>query len=189
MAKRKSIKSFDRTHRNLPHWQEPGSVYFITWNTIDNRNLTPEEKTITLGAIQFWNNTRWTVFTSVVMPDHVHVLVQPLRMIDEEQAPKPSPVTQPIAAGDVRGFWPLSVLLHSVKSYSAHEIAKTRGRKGSVWLDERYDRIMRDDEEFWLRWQYIRDNPVKAELARAPEEYEWFYQQSGLEGPDQGATG
>ena len=98
---------------------------------------------------------------------------------------QPDPVKHPIAAGDVPGFWPLSVLLHSVKSYSAHEIAKARERKGSVWLDERYDRIMRDDEEFWSRWQYIRDNPVKAELAKVPEDYEWFYQQSGLAPPNE----
>jgi REP element-mobilizing transposase RayT len=92
-----------------------------------------------LAAIRHWDGIRWDVFAAVVMPDHVHVLACPL--------PK----------GD--GRWDLGELLHSVKSYSARQIAKaeetgTGRRRGggtasrrcsSIWHDERYDRWMRTD--------------------------------------------
>jgi REP element-mobilizing transposase RayT len=95
------------------------------------------------------------------MPDHVHVLARPL------------------AKGD--GVWDLAELMHSVKSFSAHQIAKRRkdrrdaGPTSRIWQDERYDRWIRDDDEFAEKWQYIADNPVKEGLAATAEEYRWLY--------------
>ncbi len=155
------VSSFTATRRNLPHWEEPGSVYFVTWNTIRKTCLTPEERTLTLAAIRYWDSIRWTLYTAVVMPDHVHVLVQPLA-IPEKQSP---------------AWYTLGSILHSVKSYSAHQINRLRVQSGAVWQDERKDRIMRNEKEFWEKWQYVRDNPVKENLAATAEEYPWFYQQ------------
>ncbi len=157
----KGVTSFIATRRNLPHWEEPGSVYFITWNTIKKTCLTPEERTLTLSAIRYWDNTRWALYTAVVMPDHVHVLAQPLK-ISEEQPP---------------AWYKLGSILHSVKSYSAHQINRLRKQAGAVWQDERKDRTVRNEKEFWGKWQYVRDNPVKGNLAVTSEEYLWFYQQ------------
>ena len=105
-----------------------------------------------MSAIRHWDGKRWKVYAAVVMPDHVHVLAQPL------------------AKGD--GVWELGELLHRVKSYSAHQIPKvskdrrdarpTRPAISPIWQDERYDRWVRDDDEFAEKWQYIADNPVKA---------------------------
>lgn len=49
---------------------------------------------------------------------------------------------------------------------------------GIVWHEERYDRIMRNEEEFLNTWQYIRENPVKANLATTPEKYPFFWQEN-----------
>jgi hypothetical protein len=76
------------------------------------------------------------------MVDHIHALAQPL--IQSES-----------------GTFDLGEIIHSVKSFSAHKINKKRGEKGSIWQDERYDRIVRDEVEFIEKWQYIRTNPVK----------------------------
>jgi len=46
---------------------------------------------------------------------------------------------------------------------------------------------VRNEYEFWQKWEYIRNNPVKDSLAPSAEEYPWFYQQSGLE-KDSGGT-
>jgi putative transposase len=91
------------------------------------------------------------------MPDHVHTLVQPL--------------TRPQGTG----VFDLAEIIHSVKSFSVHQINRLRGRRGSLWQDERYDRIIRDEVEFLEKWQYIMNNPVKVELAQRPEEYPWLY--------------
>ncbi len=72
------------------------------------------------------------------MPNHVHLLVTPLPRFDLES------------------------ILHSWKSFSAHEINKKRGNDGVVWKKESYDHIVRNREEFVRIQKYIRDNPIKA---------------------------
>ncbi len=151
------VLSFQVTKRNLPHWQEPGRVYFITWRCRDGVRLNEKERTITLEAINFWDPIKWKVYTAVILPDHVHILSQPLSNGDE-------------------GVFDLSEIIHSVKSFSAQKISQARGFKGFVWQDERYDRIVRDEAEFLEKWNYIRQNPLKENLAVAPEEYAWLYE-------------
>ena len=159
----RGISEFTVSRRNLPHWQEPGSVYFLTWRTVPGFQLLDEDRTATLESILHWDQKRWIVFAAVVMPDHVHALVKPTRMAPQPEA----------ANGD--DFYPLKSILHSVKSFAAHRINRQHKRTGRVWQDERYDRIMRDDREFEQTWEYICQNPVDASLARSPEEYPWFY--------------
>lgn len=91
---------------------------------------------------------------AVIMPDHDHILSLPCRQ---------------------GGAFNLAEMLHSVKRFSTHQINKQRGRHGSIWQDERYDRIVWDDGEFLEKWNYLRHNPVKAGLAEYPEDYPWFY--------------
>jgi REP element-mobilizing transposase RayT len=98
------------------------------------------------------------------MPDHVHLLVQPLQ-IPGKQPPE---------------WYTLGSIVHSVKSYSAHQINRLRRESGTVWQDEREDRIVRNEKEFWEKWQYVRDNPVKENLTATAEEYPWFYQQGNV---------
>lgn len=151
------VTSFKISRRNLPHWQEPHRVYFLTWRCLKGQVLSPEERTMTLESLCHWNEHKWTLYAAVVMPDHVHVLAQPLTIIEG-------------------GVFDLTEILHSVKSFSAHKINKRKGMKGSVWQDERFDRIVRDELEFNEKWQYIRNNPVKNGLSERPEDYPWLYE-------------
>lgn len=118
----------------LPHWQQPGSVYFLTWRCKKGETLAPEERTIALQALQHWDGRKWTIYAAVIMPDHVHVLAQPLALPESE------------------GVYDLAEIIHSVKSFSVHQINIQRGRKGSIWQDERFDRIIRDEMEFLEKW-------------------------------------
>jgi putative transposase len=151
------VHSFQMSRRNLPHWQEPGRVYFITWRCQGGQNLSFPERTITLEAIRYWDNSKWTVYAAVVLPDHVHLIAQPLNKTEG-------------------GCFDLAEILHGIKRFSARTINQARGEQGSLWQDERYDRIVRDDAEFLEKWQYIRNNPVKEGLAAAPEAYPWLYE-------------
>lgn len=121
--------------------------------------LTPGERSIALETLCYWDNRKWVVYATVVMPDHIHALVQPCIKNDG-------------------GTFDLGEILHSVKSFSAHEINKSRKSKGPVLLDERFDRIVRDEAEFIEKWQYIRNNPVKNGLSQTPEEYQWLHEKS-----------
>jgi REP element-mobilizing transposase RayT len=101
-----------------------------------------------------------TLHCAVVMPDHVHMILTPF---DERE-----------------GRWvPLAELLKSIKSFSASEVNESRGAQGSLWLDENFDRVIRNERDFHEKWDYIYHNPVTAGLVSQPEEYEWFWQ-SGL---------
>jgi REP element-mobilizing transposase RayT len=151
------VSSFKETKRNLPHWQIPESVYFLTWRCYKGRVLSPEERTITLNALIYWDNRKWTVYAAVIMPDHVHLLSQPM-------------------IKDKDGTFDLAEILHSVKSFSAHRINQLERTKGSVWQDERYDRIIRDEKEFIEKWNYIRNNPVKNGLCEKAEDYSWSFE-------------
>jgi putative transposase len=154
------VQSFKITRRNLPHWQQPGKVYFLTWRCKKGEILSPEERTITLGALKYWDGRKWTLYAAVIMSDHVHVLVQPL------------------AGAEGGGVYDLAEIIHSVKSFSVHQINRQRGSQGFVWQDERFDRIVRDEAEFLEKWNYIRNNPMKAALAESPEDYPWLYERT-----------
>jgi REP element-mobilizing transposase RayT len=154
------VQAFQITRRNLPHWQEPGRVYFITWRCKDGVVLNEKERTIALEAVRFWDTSKWIVYAAVILSDHVHLLSQPL----------------PRGEG---GFFDLSEIIHSVKSFSAQKISQRRGVKGAIWQDERYDRIVRDEVEFLEKWQYIRNNPLKEGLASQSEDYPWLYERGG----------
>jgi len=145
------------TYRNLPHWELEGAVYFITFNTWEKLELTPAARQVVLNACKFFDRQRYQIFCLVVMPDHVHMLMQPLEKSDNK-------------------FWSLSSILHSMKSYSSKQIPKVMKHIGTVWQDERHDHIVRDEREFQVFWEYIRQNPVKAGLSLTPEEYPFFWQ-------------
>ncbi len=73
--------------------------------------------------------------------------------------------------------------MHSIKRHSARVINQLRGKQGPLWQDERYDRIVRDENEFLEKWNYIRNNPVRLGLSDRPEDYPWLYEKDG---PDTG---
>ena len=88
----------------------------------------------------------------VIMPNHAHLLLRP----SEGHS--------------------LSQIMQSMKSVTSHRINKLLGRKGAVWQPDYFDRYIRDEEHFVRTLHYIVNNPVKAGLCSAPEE--WPYSSS-----------
>ena len=134
--------------RRLPHWTLKGSTYFITWRLARGvRHLGPAEKDIIVESLMHFHNERYRLLAYVVMDDHVHVIARPLK-----------------------GF-ELPRLVHGWKSLTANRINKLRGTTGRFWLDERYDRLIRNEQELVQKLEYIVTNPVR----RWPEtrEYPW----------------
>lgn len=149
------------TRRNLPHWQQGGATYFITFR-VKKGILSKEERKLVLDACLFWHNRKWDLDAVVVLTDHVHLLARPL------------------PCGEGR-WYSLGEVLHSVKSFTAHQINRGRSRPSSVWLDESYDRLVRNESEFKEKLLYILCNPVKEGLADSPYEYPYFWQ-AGITG-------
>ena len=142
--------------RRLPHWRLTGSVYFVTWRLAATvANLTSDERGVIMSALKHFNGDRYELYAGVVMHDHVHVLVRPL------------------------GKHPLQELLHSWKSFTAHKLQQDYGRKTPIWQDEYLDRVVRDEQEFLDKMQYILNNPPETwpEL----EDYPWVWVKEDLE--------
>jgi putative transposase len=96
------------------------------------------------AAMEFFHAKRVWLGDYVVMPNHVHVIVQPFPGVILEE-------------------W-----LYSVKRFTSTEIAKnpaidTRAmmREGHMWQTESFDRIVRDSAELARTRQYIANNPAK----------------------------
>lgn len=170
--------------RNLPHWHPDGKAIFLTWRLYAS---LPRKVLATLNTLhadagkQFLaadscldcanSGPHWLrdpkvalcverallrgeelghylLSTWVIMPNHVHVLLEP-RV-------------------------PLQRLTMGIKRASAKDANVVLGRIGKpFWQDESFDRWVRNSREFERIHLYIEYNPVKARLAKRPEEWRW----------------
>jgi alanyl-tRNA synthetase/REP element-mobilizing transposase RayT len=147
--------------RNLPHFERPWAIYHITWTTQDRREVSPPERQIVLDSILHWHERRYELFAACVMPDHVHMLIQPL-------------VKEQDDAGNAV-FFPLSEILHTIKSFTAHEINKRAGRSGALWNQESFDRYIRTDRDLEEKFRYIVGNPWSSGVAKEEEDYAFVW--------------
>lgn len=98
-------------------------------------------------ALLFFDGERYRMIAWVVMPNHVHTLIE---MIEGH---------------------PLHSILHSWKSYTAKKANQLLGRSGRFWFPEYFDRYIRDERHFANAVRYIHHNPVKAGLVEKPEDW------------------
>lgn len=156
-----SPRSTRYTKRNLPHYERPHGIYHVTFGTHSHRELSPAARSIVLDAIRHFEGKRYDLFAAVVMPDHVHLLLQPwVKELDAEGRAV---------------FWQLGELMHSLKSFTANEINKLGSADGSVWEKESFDRLMRSDADVEEKFRYICDNPWKDGLVGDEEVYPWLW--------------
>ena len=144
------------TRRRLPHWTIDGSIYFVTFRTVQG-DLTPLERQIVFDQIVTGSGQYYRLFAAVVMPDHIHLVIQPNAEIS------------------------LSRIMKGTKGASARKINVLRKQTGHVWQDESFDRIIRDDDEFMQKLEYIQNNPVTAGLVTASTAYPHLYLEAALD--------
>jgi REP element-mobilizing transposase RayT len=145
--------------RNLPHIEKPGGSYFVTFRTIGNLILSPEARSLVLNHCLFDNGRKVRLHAVVVMPNHVHLLFTPLQ--------------------EAQGEWfRLAEIMDGIKGASSHSVNRILQRKGTLWLDESFDRVMRSDDELGVKILYIVQNPISAGLAKGPNDYPWCWRES-----------
>jgi len=77
---------------------------------------------------------------------------------------------------DEKGWpYPLASILKSLKGTSAREVNKLLQRGGPLWQEEAFDHVLRGDESFAEKLEYIRQNPVRRGLVMRPEDYGWLW--------------
>lgn len=104
----------------------------------------PEVARMVTQALLHFDGARYRLCAWCLMPNHVHVIFQPL----EGHA--------------------LTEILHTWKSYSANRANRILGRAGEFWQREYYDHLVRDEKDFYRVIQYVLDNPQKARLRDWP---------------------
>src|SRR6516225_5977117 len=156
----KSAVTQSTAHRRLlPHFEIPGFTYHVTWQTHDKLVLSVEARQKTLEACVHWHGDKMKCYIACVMPDHVHLLIHPL----------------PIQKGEETGVHSLQEILHSVKSFSAHEVNKVMHRSGPVWQQESFDRMIRSESDLHEKWNYIWNNPRTLGLVGPADEYTYIW--------------
>jgi len=120
-------------------------------------------------SLYFLNNQKYGLLAYSIMSNHVHLLIRPFDFDPSSQADWER--LEPGETADVLS--PLAKIMHSLKSYTAHEANKLLRRKGSFWQHESYDHWVRDDAELERIVAYINANAVKAGLAKYAYEYPW----------------
>lgn len=108
---------------------------------------------IVCNALLFHDTVRYRLHAWVVMPNHVHILFQPL--------PSHS----------------LASIIKSWKGVAARAINSRLGKRGSFWHKDYFDRGIRDQAHFESVFEYIENNPVKARLCKRSEG--WAYGSAG----------
>jgi len=106
--------------------------------------------------IHYHDRLLYDLFAYCVMSNHVHVLVQPKQIAEEE-------------------FVPLEKITHSIKSYSSGKANKILNRQGQFWEHESFDHYCRSEYEEKEISKYILNNPVKAGLLEHSAEWPWSY--------------
>lgn len=147
--------------RHLPHFEKPWAIYAVAFSTIKRRVLSDQEKQIVLDALKHLNGIKYELFAACVMPDHVHVLFQPI-IKETNQSGEPI-------------FYSLTEIMHSIKSFTAHEINRVSGQEGSVWEKESFDRYIRSDRDLQEKFLYIVENPWKSGVVGRQEDYPWIW--------------
>lgn len=100
------------------------------------------------NALWFRHGIDYDLKAWVIMPNHVHALIQ---------------------------LWgrPLGEILRNWKSFTSKEANYILKRNGSFWAADYFDRYARSEEHEAKFVRYIENNPTKAKLVRRIEDWQW----------------
>lgn len=179
------------TANRLPHWQQEGAVYFVTFRLADavphrlrtqwesereawlrihplpwSAEVECEYHTRFSGVIERWLDAG---HGSCILRRHdcAEIVAEALRHFDGDRLAVISSVVMPNhvhALFAQNASCPLEKLLRSWKSFTSRKINSLLGRDGSLWQRDYFDRLVRDQKHLENCVRYIRRNPAKAHL-------------------------
>ena len=177
--------------RRLPHWQQEGATYFVTFRLGD---------ALPLRILRQWQRERedWLRQHPGTLSQEKKVEFDELfrNKLEEQmdrnygscalaQAPVAEIVEHALRHFDGQRYQlgsfvimpnhvhvllrpllehSLSGILHSWKSFTANKANAILQRKGTFWQDESFDHIVRDEDQLQRFERYIVENPTKAQL-------------------------
>ena len=127
-------------------------VYFLTTCTAERRHLlaTTDVHAAFGRFVSAAEQRRAWVGCYVIMPDHLHLFV----VLDDEQIS-------------------LAAWMKSLKN-AVSKTLRSNGVPAPHWQKGFFDHVLRGEESYAEKWNYVRENPVRAGLVARAEE--WPYQ-------------
>lgn len=141
------LKRFDEVYSDHP-------VYFVTACTLERRELLARE-CVLHAVIEYGERGpergAW-LGSFVLMPDHLHAFVA----LDAERCR-------------------LSAWMSGLKAVIARAL-KEDGVTGPYWQKGFFDHVLRGSESASQKWEYVRNNPVRAGLVHRAENWPFWGQ-------------
>ena len=147
--------------RNLPHFERPWAKYAITFATRNHRQLSEKARDTVLESVLRWKDRRYELYAASVMPDHVHLLIEPMVERQDDSG-------QPV-------FFSLSKILHSIKSFTANRINEIEDSSEPIWETESFDRVIRSENDLREKFLYITRNPWDSGVVERGKDYRWVW--------------
>ena len=145
-------RDFGRRPPRLGRIFATGPLYFVTFCTHERQRFLAKDEVHTafvLFAKRAEVNFNVAVGRYVIMPDHVHLFVR----------------------GDYNfrlGPW-IGVLKQALA-----KAAMLFRAKGQIWEEGFFDHVLRSNESYSQKWNYVRENPVRVGLVKSAAD--WPYQ-------------
>ncbi len=126
-------------------------LFFVTICTLHRRkipSLRTAEQALALYGVQATSEFNVALGRYVIMPDHLHFFVRG----DQSFA---------------LGKWVKGLKRAILKAFPDEQ-------ECSFWQPGFFDHLLRSDESYAQKWEYVRQNPVRVGLVESPEN--WPYQ-------------
>ena len=143
---RKHLRRLERVWVDWP-------IYFITTCTLDRRRILASKEVAEILTDE-WRNARnhhgWAIGRYVIMPEHVHFFCK--------------------AELDAKA---LPTSMQRWKEWSSKRMARELNLSGRIWQEEFFDHVLRSSESYSQKWDYVKENPVRAGLVKSSDEWPW----------------
>ena len=143
---RKHLRRLERVWIDWP-------IYFITTCTFQRRPILAA-KEVANTLTEEWREAHerhgWAIGRYVVMPDHVHFF----------------------CAAEL-GAAPLPRFMQSWKQWTSKRISRELNFSGAIWQEEFFDHVLRSSESYSQKWDYVKENPVRAGLVANADAWPW----------------
>jgi putative transposase len=149
----KSRIEYNRLRRLSEVWIEK-PIWFITTCT-EKRAKVLTNSSVPEILVSEWKSAEkrhgWRIGFYVIMPDHVHFFCSAMSESKD-----------------------VSVMMNRWKEWTSKRIMRELGLKNPIWQEGFFDHLLRSDESYQQKWEYFRDNPVRANLIGKIEDWKFW---------------
>ncbi len=125
--------------------------YLITVCTHNRRKILADKRIAAVFRQEWegaWDRHGWAVGSFVIMPDHIHFFCT-----DGERGTT------------------LSRFVGGWKEWTAKALKRELDIEGAVWQKGFFDHLLRSSESYSEKWDYVRENPVRAGLIASADKW------------------